>query len=536
MSRLRTRIALFSATTLAATAAVATFAVGSSNASPAPAHVDVSPTVATAKAAAKKGITINGAVEERGPVSRAELEDFTPRAMKMTYQTSSGPQTHRYTGPLLLDVLNSVEPNFSSDDHDPLRFVILVKATDGFLAALAWGEIEPELANKRAIIALTEDGKKLEPPAPGPARRPSRRPPGLRRRHDQPAPPQPRHGQRRRRQAGEPRGRRAQPLSPRTPTTTGEFMSRSSRFRRSCVVVAALALALPLAACSDDDDDVASPSGQDTPAPSSKELVVFAAASLTGSFTELGETFESAHPGVSVTFNFGSSGTLATQINEGAPADVFASASPATMKTVTDAGQRRGLRGDVREEPPGDRRPDRQPRQGGRPRGLHQGRPRHRAVRRHRALRSGGGQGVRGGQDHAQAGHPGGRRQGRADQGRGGEVDAALVYHTDVLSATDGKVEGIEFDESDLAINDYLISALKESDEPDLAADWVEFVQTDEAQDVLVEAGFESADGSSTATSSATPSSTSTSSTSSEDDEDEESTEPSESPTATSTP
>lgn len=163
MSRLRTPVALFAAATLTATTAVTVLSGGSSTASlnPSTAAATAGVDVATA---AKKGITINGAVGERGPVSRAELEAFEQRAVRMTYQTSGGPQKHRYTGPLLLDVLRSVEPNFSSDRHDPLRYVLLVQATDGFLVALAWGEIDPELANKRAIIALTEDGKKLTRP------------------------------------------------------------------------------------------------------------------------------------------------------------------------------------------------------------------------------------------------------------------------------------------------------------------------------------------------------------------------------------
>src|SRR4051794_26590569 len=97
---------------------------------------------------------------------------------------------------------------------------------------------------------------------------------------------------------------------------------------------AALALLLGAAACgSSDSSSSASASG----APAST-LTVFAAASLTETFTELGKTFEAAHPGVTVKFNFGSSATLAQQIDQGAPADVFAAASPATMKTVTDAG------------------------------------------------------------------------------------------------------------------------------------------------------------------------------------------------------
>ncbi|CAM5644264.1 Molybdate ABC transporter substrate-binding protein OS=Streptomyces tendae OX=1932 GN=modA PE=3 SV=1 [Streptomyces tendae] len=69
---------------------------------------------------------------------------------------------------------------------------------------------------------------------------------------------------------------------------------------------------------------------------------VFAAASLTESFTELGKKFEKQHPGTKVVFNFGGSDSLAAGITNGAPADVFASASPKTMKVVTDAGAAAG--------------------------------------------------------------------------------------------------------------------------------------------------------------------------------------------------
>lgn len=65
---------------------------------------------------------------------------------------------------------------------------------------------------------------------------------------------------------------------------------------------------------------------------------VFAAASLTETFTTLGKQFEAAHPGTKITFNFGASSTLATQINQGAPADVFASAAPKNMSQVSDQG------------------------------------------------------------------------------------------------------------------------------------------------------------------------------------------------------
>jgi molybdate transport system substrate-binding protein len=63
-------------------------------------------------------------------------------------------------------------------------------------------------------------------------------------------------------------------------------------------------------------------------------LIVFAASSLTGSFTKLGQQFDKSHPGTTIRFSFLSSSTLATQIVAGAPADVFASASELDMRKV----------------------------------------------------------------------------------------------------------------------------------------------------------------------------------------------------------
>jgi molybdate transport system substrate-binding protein len=76
-----------------------------------------------------------------------------------------------------------------------------------------------------------------------------------------------------------------------------------------------------------------------TPAAAPATLTVLAAASLTDAFTELGQIFEASHPGVTVAFNFASSNALAEQINQGAPADVFASASAKTMTTAIAGGR-----------------------------------------------------------------------------------------------------------------------------------------------------------------------------------------------------
>jgi molybdate transport system substrate-binding protein len=98
--------------------------------------------------------------------------------------------------------------------------------------------------------------------------------------------------------------------------------------------VAALVLLLT-AACGGGSSARAKSTSTKTDALSGSVLVL-AAASLTEAFTELGKAFEAEHPNAEVTFSFAASSALAEQINQGAPADVFASADQASMKKVTD--------------------------------------------------------------------------------------------------------------------------------------------------------------------------------------------------------
>jgi molybdate transport system substrate-binding protein len=90
--------------------------------------------------------------------------------------------------------------------------------------------------------------------------------------------------------------------------------------------------ALALAGCGGGDDDAGGSSGATTPG----ELKVFAAASLTAAFTKLGDQYAAANGGDKVTFNFAGSQALATQIQQAAPADVFASADITNMDKVKD--------------------------------------------------------------------------------------------------------------------------------------------------------------------------------------------------------
>jgi molybdate transport system substrate-binding protein len=124
------------------------------------------------------------------------------------------------------------------------------------------------------------------------------------------------------------------------------------RGRRATLLAVLFALvALLAAACSSSSgtsaasgssSTTAAASGSSAAAKPTGSLVVFAATSLTKAFDKIGSQFEAANPGVTVKFNYNGSSSLATSINQGAPADVFASAAPSNMKTVTDAGEASG--------------------------------------------------------------------------------------------------------------------------------------------------------------------------------------------------
>ena len=129
---------------------------------------------------------------------------------------------------------------------------------------------------------------------------------------------------------------------PRLSARAGARSWRGPRRRHPALftVVCAAIAALVLAACS---SSTSTPSASSSGAGKvSGTVVVFAATSLTDAFNKIGAQFEKAHPGVTVKFNYNGSSSLATSITQGAPADVFASAAPANMKTVTDAGDAAG--------------------------------------------------------------------------------------------------------------------------------------------------------------------------------------------------
>jgi molybdate transport system substrate-binding protein len=263
---------------------------------------------------------------------------------------------------------------------------------------------------------------------------------------------------------------------------------------RVCSVLGLLAGAsLALTGCSGSGSGDASPgsgtSSSESGGDLSGTLTVFAAASLTDVFTDLGDELMEANPQLDVRFNFAGSSALATQLTEGAPADIFASANEAQMAVVTDAG--------LQADDP--------------------------AVFTENVLEiavpEGNPAGVTGLADFANPdltlavcapAVPCGAAaedvfesagiQARPDTQEEdvraaltkvelGEVDAALVYATDVRAAGDA-VEGIAFPEAEDAVNAYPICTLADAANPDAAQAFFDLVLSHEGQRALEDAGF----------------------------------------------
>ena len=247
------------------------------------------------------------------------------------------------------------------------------------------------------------------------------------------------------------------------------------------------AVAVGLAACSSSGG--AAPTTSASTSKLSGPITVFAAASLTKTFTQLGADFEKANPATKVTFSFAGSSDLVSQVKEGAPASVFASADGANMKKVADAGLASGVPVDFATNvlaiavPPGN--PAK----------------------------------VTGWSDLAKPGvkvvicapqvpcgtatvkvekstgvtlHPVSEESAVTDvlgKVSSGEADAGVVYVTDVKGAG-SRVESVPFPEAAGVVNTYPITVLKAAPNSKVADAFVEFVTGPEGQKVLSDAGF----------------------------------------------
>ena len=241
------------------------------------------------------------------------------------------------------------------------------------------------------------------------------------------------------------------------------------------------------AACGSTDTD-ADTSSDVGPAPEQK-LVVYAAASLKDTFTEIGAQFEAENEGVTVEFNFAGSSDLVAQIQQGAPADVFASADEKNMTKATDDKLVDGDPTDFATNTLQIATPPDNPADIATLQDL-TGTDVKVVLCAPEVPCGSAAVGV-----EEAAGidiQPVSEEQSVTDvlnKVISGEADAGLVYVTDVIGAGDS-VEGFEFPESAEVVNTYPIAPLSDSENVELAAQFVEFVTGASGQSVLSGAGF----------------------------------------------
>ena len=218
-------------------------------------------------------------------------------------------------------------------------------------------------------------------------------------------------------------------------------------------------------------------------------LTVFAAASLKGTFTTLGRRFETAHPGTTVTFSFAGSSDLATQLQQGAPADVFASADTRTMDALVADRLVAGTPVDVATNTLEIAVPPDNPARITSFADL--GKPGVRLVVCAPQVPCGAAaQKVETATSTTLT--PVSEENAVTDvlgKVTSGEADAGLVYVTDVRAAGE-RVKGIGFEEAGVAVNTYPVAALAGSEHADLAEQFVQLVTGSEGRRVLADAGF----------------------------------------------
>lgn len=257
---------------------------------------------------------------------------------------------------------------------------------------------------------------------------------------------------------------------------------RGKIMRRALAVVAAGAL-VGLGGCASS----ATPTSTSTAPVEERNLTVFAAASLTEAFTELGSEFEASHPGVTVQFSFLGSSTLVDQLAGGAPADVLATANETQMTRAVDGD----LVGDT---------------------------TMFASNILTLVVEPGNPQNVTG-MDDSLSGltlvtcasevpcgaatdslsellgvelQPASREQKVTDvlgKVTSGEADVGVVYVTDAKRGGDA-VQEVPIEGSDQVVNRYPIAVAAEAPSPELAQEFVDLVMSTEGQSALADAGF----------------------------------------------
>jgi len=238
---------------------------------------------------------------------------------------------------------------------------------------------------------------------------------------------------------------------------------------------------------------VACGSSDDVPSTKERTLTVLAASSLTGTFTDLGEQFEAAHPGVRVKLVFDSSATLAQQAVERAPGDVLATADQQTMDQAETGGGIDGQPAQFATNVVMLAVPKDNPAKISTLADLDKAGvdyltcvPTAPCGAAAETLLQ---------QDHVER-KPVSQEvdvKSVLTKVEAGEADAGLVYQTDV-TGSDGKVTGVTVPGAAESPNTYWVATTTNAKDAELAADWVAFLTGTEGQAVLKAAGFGTVD------------------------------------------
>jgi hypothetical protein len=110
-------------------------------------------------------VTVTGDVRQATTLTLDALAALPPQTQSVTFETSTGPQSHTYVGAALADIVNAADLAVDrSAKHPLLPITILALGADGYSAAVSWGEIAPELAATPVLVAYAEDGVPLAQP------------------------------------------------------------------------------------------------------------------------------------------------------------------------------------------------------------------------------------------------------------------------------------------------------------------------------------------------------------------------------------
>ncbi|WP_427172647.1 molybdate ABC transporter substrate-binding protein [Arthrobacter sp. 92] len=267
------------------------------------------------------------------------------------------------------------------------------------------------------------------------------------------------------------------------------------RAGKACALLLAASLAAGVSGCSAGPAGPAGPASSAGPAGSagstsaSGTITVFAAASLKGTFTQLAQRFEAENPGTKVALSFAGSSDLVTQITQGAPADVLATADTSTMARLADAGLLDGsattFATNVLEiavapaNPASIKSFNDLARPGLRVVACAHQVPCGAAAE---AVEKTAGTSLRPVSEESSVTDVLGKVV-------SGEADAGLVYRTDVRSAG-AKVQGVPFPEASRAVNSYPIATVASSRAKTLAAAFITLVTGSEGKKTLTDAGF----------------------------------------------